>query len=282
MDNRLRTVALLGALTGLLLFAGGALAGQQGLTVAIAFAVVMNFGSLWFSDRIVLWMYRARRIEEHENPRLYGLVREVSRLAKVPMPRVYIIPSNSPNAFATGRSPGHAAVAATGGILALLDDTELKAVIAHELSHIRNRDTLVATVAATIAGVISYVAMMARWAAIFGGYGGRDRDGKNMVELLALAILTPLIATVIQLAISRSREYMADESAARTLHDAGGLISGLQKIDAGIAHWPLMQGNKAAASLFIANPFRGSSLLSLFSTHPPMAKRIERLKSLRL
>ncbi len=281
MGNRLKTAVLLAVLTGLMLFVGVALAGQQGLTIAIIFALIMNLGSLWFSDKIVLFMYRAREIEEHENPRLYGLVKEVVHLANIPMPKVYIVPSNTPNAFATGRSPKHAAVAATGGILNLLNDEELKGVIAHEISHIKNRDTLVATVAATIAGVISYIAMMARWAAIFGGYG-RDRDGGNMFEMLALAILTPLIATIIQLAISRSREYMADESAARILHNSEGLINALQKIDAGIARWPMMGGNKAAASLFIANPFRGNSLLKLFSTHPPMEERIKRLKDLRV
>ena len=282
MDNRLKTVVLLGCLTGLLLFAGGALGGRGGLLIALVFAVLINFASYWFSDKVILWMYGAREIKEHENPRLHGIVREVARLAGVPMPRVCIIPSNSPNAFATGRSPGHAAVAVTGGILSLLDDNELKGVIAHELSHVKNRDTLVATIAATIAGVISYLAMMARWAAIFGGYGGRDRDGKNMVELLALAILTPLIAMLIQLAISRSREYMADESAVRTLHTADGLITALQKIDRGIASQPALHGTKAAASLFIANPLRGNALFALFSTHPQMEKRINRLKELRL
>ncbi|MBS3164546.1 zinc metalloprotease HtpX [Candidatus Woesearchaeota archaeon] len=277
--NHLKTALLLGALTGLMLFAGGALAGQGGLLVALLFALLMNLGSWWFSDRIVLWMHHAKEIKEDENPRLYGIVREVARKAGVPMPKVCVVPSASPNAFATGRDPQHAAVAATAGILTLLDDEELKGVIAHEVAHIRNRDTLIATIAATIAGVISYLALMARWAALFGGFG-RDRDN-NIIEVLALAILTPLIATVIQLAISRSREFLADETGARMLHTSQGLASGLEKLERGIALRP-MQGNQATASLFIANPFRGNALFRLFSTHPPMEERVKRLRSLRL
>ncbi len=281
-NNNLKTVILLAALTGLMLAVGYLLAGQGGLLIALLFALLMNFGSYWFSDRIVLWMYRAKEIEEHENPRLYRVVREVAQLADIPMPKVCILPSNSPNAFATGRNPEHAAVAATGGILTLLNDEELKGVIAHEISHIKNRDTLIATIAATIAGVISYIAFMARWAAIFGGMGGRDRNGSNIFELLALAILTPIMATIIQLAISRSREYLADESAAKTLRNSEGLASALHKLDRGIARCPMRTSNRAAASLFIANPFRGNVLFKLFSTHPPMEERIKRLRSLRL
>ena len=280
--NQLKTVVLLSVLTGLMLVVGYGLAGQGGLLIALLFAMLINFGSYWFSDRIVLWMYHAKEIEEHENPRLYRLVKEVAQLADIPMPKVYILPSNSPNAFATGRNPDHAAVAATGGILSLLDDEELKGVIAHEISHIKNRDTLIATIAATIAGVISYIAFMARWAAIFGGMGGRNRDGGNIFELLVLAILTPIIANIIQLAISRSREYLADESAAKTLRNTEGLASALQKLDKEIKRCPMRPSNRATASLFIANPFRGNALFKLFSTHPPMEERIKRLRSLRV
>jgi len=280
--NHLKTVVLLASLTGLLMLIGGALGGQGGLLIALFFAIVINFGSWWFSDRIVLRMYHAREIKEHENPRLYNIVKEVSVLAELPMPKVYIIPNNSPNAFATGRNPQNAAVACTGGILNLLDDNELKGVIAHELAHVKNRDTLISTIAASIAGVISYIAIMARWAAIFGGFGGRSRDGPNIGELIVLAIITPLVATIIQLAISRSREYLADETGARFVQSSEGLASALQKIEASIKHMPMRGGHQATASLFIANPFRGSVLFKLFSTHPPMEERVKKLRSLRL
>ncbi|MFH1849339.1 MAG: zinc metalloprotease HtpX [archaeon] len=279
MMNQLKTVILLAALTGLLLFVGQLVGGPQGLVIGLVFAMVMNFGSYWFSDKIVLMMYRAKEVKESEQPELHAIVREVVHLANIPMPKVYIIPDESPNAFATGRNPNNAAVACTRGILDLLSRDELKGVIAHEISHIKNRDILIATIAATIAGVISYVAFFARWGAMFGGFG-RDREGSNMFELLALAILTPLLATIIQLAISRSREYLADESAAKTLHSGQGLASALEKLQAGISHNPFRWGNRAAASLFIANPFRGGSFLNLFSTHPPMKERIKRLRDM--
>ena len=211
-NNTLKTVLLLALLSGLLLLAGGLLAGRTGLAVALVFSVVINFITYFYSDKMVLKMYRAKLIQENDNPELYKIVKEVIHLANIPMPKVYIIPSENPNAFATGRNPKHAAVACTTGILDLLSKDELKGVIAHEISHIKNRDILVATIAATIASVISYIAMMARWSAIFGGFGGRDRNDSGL-ELLVWAILTPLIATLIQLAISRSREYLADESA---------------------------------------------------------------------
>ncbi|MFW6272640.1 MAG: M48 family metalloprotease, partial [bacterium] len=201
IENQIKTVILLGLMTALLLWVGQLLGGMQGLVIAGIFVFILNFASFWFSDKIVLKMYRAKEINEKENPRLYKIVRNVSELAKMPMPKVYIIPSDNPNAFATGRNPKHSAVAATKGILTLLDDKELKGVIAHEMSHIKNRDTLIQTVSGMIAGIIGYVAAIARWGAIFGGFGGRDRDN-NIIEFLVLAIITPLIATLIQLAIS--------------------------------------------------------------------------------
>lgn len=282
MFNQFKTVVLLAALTGLMLLIGQLIGGASGLTVAIVIAVLLNFGMYWFSDRIVLAIYRAKPVTEKDQPVLHRIVRDVSRSAGIPMPKLYIIPTAHSNAFATGRSPSHAAVAATQGILDLLSEKELKGVIAHEISHVKNRDTLIATIAATIAGVISYVAMMARWAAIFGGFGG-DRDrGPNILELVLLGILAPLIAMIIQLAISRSREYLADQAAAKTLHDGNGLASALRKLDSDIRHKPLMQmgSTQATSHLFIANPFRGRGFLNIFSTHPPIEERARRLESM--
>ena len=278
IKNQIKTVILLGALTGLLLGAGQLLGGRQGLFIGLAFAVVMNFGSYWFSDKIVLAMYRAKEIKHSDNPELYNLVKEVSQLANLPIPKVYIVPTNNPNAFATGRNPEHAAVAVTAGIMELLEKDELKGVIAHELAHVKNRDTLIQAVAATIAGVISYLAFFARFAAIFGG--ARDRDGGGAFELLALAILTPIIATILQLAISRSREFLADETGAKTIHNPISLANALQKLHTGVKHHPLRFGNSSTSSLFIVNPFSSRGLLSLFSTHPPMEERVKRLKNM--
>ena len=281
IGNQIKTVVLLGLLTGIFLWVGS-LWGQSGLTIALIFSIVMNFGSYWFSDKIILKMYRAKEIGESDNPLLFNTVKDVAHLAKLPMPKVYVVPSDSPNAFATGRDPKHAAVAATRGILRILDKNELRGVMAHELSHVRNRDTLIASIAATIAGVISYVAFIARWGAIFGGYGGRDRDGNNMLEFLVLAILTPLLATIIRLAISRSREYMADESAAKIVHDSEGLSNALRKLESNVHHNPLRFGSKTTSSLFIVNPFSGSSFLKLFSTHPSTDERVKRLLKVKL
>ena len=282
MINQIKTVFLLGLLTGLLLWVGQLLGGAQGLTFALIFAIIMNMGSYWFSDKIVLAMYRAKPISQHDSPDLYNMVREVAEKARLPMPKVYIIPGQIANAFATGRNPEHAAVAFTVGILKILNKEELKGVIAHELSHVKNRDTLVSSIAATIAGVISYVAFMARWAAIFGGFGGRDRNGGGILELLVLAIVTPLMATIIQLAISRSREYLADESAAKTLKNTQGLASALQKLEDAAKHVPLRptSATESTSHMFIVNPFRGGGLIKLFSTHPPMEERIKRLRKM--
>ena len=278
IKNQLKTVVLLALLTALLLWIGS-FWGTSGIIIGLVFAILINFGSYWYSDKIVLAMYHAKPVTEQQAPRLYKIVREVIQLANLPMPKVYILPTDNPNAFATGRNPNHAAIACTKGILELLNDDELKGVIAHEASHIKNRDILIQTVAATIAGVISYVAFMARWAAIFGGFGGRDRDGGSAMELLFLAIITPIVATLLQLAISRSREFLADETAARTLHNSFGLASALEKLEQGVKKNPLRFGSKATSCLFIANPFRGG-LLNLLSTHPPMSERIKKLKDM--
>ena len=275
IKNQVKTVILLGLLTGLLLGVGQLLGGRQGLFIALAFAIIMNFGSYWFSDKIVLAMYKAQKITRDDNSKLFDMVKEVADLADLPMPKLYIVPTHNPNAFATGRNPEHAAVAVTEGILTLLDTNELKGVIAHEISHIKNRDTLIQAVAATIAGVISYIAFMARWAAIFGGMG-RDRDSGGAFELLALAILTPLIATIIQLAISRSREYLADESGAKLTHSPISLANALAKLHKLKKYHPLRFGSPSTSSLFIVNPFSSRGLLSLFSTHPPVEERIKK------
>ncbi len=279
--NQFKTAILLGALTALLLWIGS-FWGGQGLTVAIIFSILMNFVSFFWSHKLVLMMYHAKEVKD-QGARLYKIVKEVSQEAHLPMPKVYTLPTPHANAFATGPSYKKAAVACTEGILRLLNDDELKGVVAHEVAHIKNRDTLIQTAAATIAGVISYIAMMARFAAIFGG-GSRDRNGGNGIELLVLAILTPLIATLIQLAISRSREYIADATGAKIAGSGKGLASALEKISADINHHPLMPAatTETTAHLFIANPFRGHGLVNLFMTHPPMQERVKRLKQLRL
>lgn len=280
IKNQIKTVLLLGVLTALLLGAGQLLGGRQGLFIGLAFAVVMNFGSYWWSDKIVLMMYRAKQVGEAEAPGLYNAVKEVSSEAGMPIPKVYIIPTNNPNALATGRNKDHAAVAVTDGILNLLSKDELKGVIAHELAHIKNRDILISTIAATIAGVISYLAFFARFAAIFGG--GRNRDSGSAMQLLALAILTPIMALIIQLAISRSREYLADESGARIIKNPSALAAALEKLEAGIKQNPMRFGNQATSSLFIANPFSARGLFNILSTHPPMSKRVERLRAMKI
>ncbi len=243
----------------------------------------MNFFSYWFSDKVVLAIYRAKEADRTKHPKLYEMVQDISIRAKLPMPKIYIVPSKHPNAFATGRNQKHAVVACTEGILYLLNDHELKGVLAHEMAHINNRDILIQSITATIAGVISFVAMMARWGAIFGGFGGRDNDSGGLIELLVLAIVAPIMAMLIQFAISRSREFLADETGAKFLKDATGLASALEKLQKGISHAPLKaQGNtEATAHMFISNPFRGSSLLKMFSTHPSTESRVKRLRALK-
>lgn len=276
--NTFKTATLLIALTLLLILVGGLIGGKSGMIFALFLAGVMNFTSYWFSDKIVLRIYRAQKIDEGDNPRLYRIVRATSQKARLPMPKVYIIPTNTPNAFATGRSPNHAAVAATYGILKILNDDELEGVISHELTHIKNRDILTASVVATIAGAISMLAFMARWAAIFGGYG-RDNNRGGGLGLLVAAIVAPISAMLIQLAISRSREYAADEGSAKISHKPLALAQALKKLQYANKRIPL-EANPSTAHLFIVNPLRGGGLTSLFSTHPPVEERIARLRNL--
>ncbi len=251
----------------------------MGLAIGLVIALVMNFGSYFFSHKIVLAMYKAKPASKKEYPKLHSMVAELASKAGIPKPTVYVIPTDSPNAFATGRNPKNGVVACTQGIMELLSESELRGVLAHEMAHIKNRDILIQTIASTIAGVISYVAMMARWGAMFGGFGGND-DGENIVGMLAMAILAPLIAIIIQMSISRSREYLADETGASICGEPMALASALGRLENGIKHKTMKIGNKTTSSLFIANPFKASSLFNLFSTHPPMEKRIARLKKM--
>ncbi len=280
MSNVFKTAILLGALTALLVLIGGALGGQQGMIVAFAFALVMNLASYWFSDKLVLAMYGAKPIEEAVAPGLYRIVRSLATRAGIPMPRVYLIPSETPNAFATGRNPQHAAVAVTEGIMRILDEQELEGVLAHELSHVKNRDVLIATIAATLAGAITYVAHMARWAAIFGARRDEEEEGGSAVGAILMAILAPIAAMLIQLAVSRAREYQADATGARLAGQPRGLAKALEKLDRASQVVP-METSPATAHLFIVNPLTGGSWLTLFSTHPPIEERIARLQTMR-
>lgn len=276
----LRTTLLLGALTGLILGIGQFAGGSQGLTLAFIFAVIMNFGSYWFSDKIVLAMYRARQVNEAEAPMLYRTVHNLALRVGMPMPKLYIIPAEGANAFATGRNPQHAAVAVTEGILRLMNERELTGVLAHELSHVRNRDILISSIAATLAGVIMMIANMARWAAIFGGMQRDDREGGGgALGLIVMAIIAPLAAAIIQMAISRTREFAADETGARMSGDPLGLASALGKLGAAAERIPL-DASPQTSHLFIVNPLSGRSLMRLFSTHPPLEERIERLQTM--
>jgi len=279
--NTTKTIILMVALTVLLVFVGGALAGRQGMIMAFIFASVMNLISYWFSDKIVLRMYNAREVDESEAPVLYGVTRDLAQRMNMPMPKVYIIPSDAPNAFATGRNPRHAAVAATEGILRLLTREELMGVMAHELGHVTNRDILIGTVAATIAGAISMLAHMAQWAMIFGGGGRRDREegAGGAIGAIAMIILAPIAAALIQMAISRSREFQADATGARICGNPLALASALKKLQLGSQRVPL-DANPATAHMFIVNPLRGGGLVNLFSTHPPLEERISRLEQM--
>jgi heat shock protein HtpX len=274
MPNAVKTALLLGVLSAVLLLLGEALGGAQGLAVGFLFAVVTNFASYWFSDKIVLAMYQAREVGPDH--RLYRVVAELAQRAGLPQPRVYVIPQPSPNAFATGRNPRHAAVAATEGILQILNDEELSGVIAHELAHVRHRDILISSVAATIAAAIM---MVSRFALFFGGGNRDDRDGRNPIALLATLILAPIAAVLIQAAISRSREYDADAGGASIAGTPLGLVSALRKIEAASRAVPL-DANPATAHMFIIKPFSPAGLLSLFSTHPPTEQRIQALMAL--
>jgi len=279
--DMLRTTLLLSALTGLIMALGQFLGGSHGLVIAFVFAVIMNFGSYWFSDKIVLAMYSARQVNEAEAPLLYRIVHNLALRAGMPMPRLYMIPSDAANAFATGRNPQHAAVAVTEGILRLMNERELTGVLAHELSHVANRDILISSIAATLAGVVMMVANMARWAAIFGGYNRSDdrEGGGGIIGLIAMSILAPIAAMVIQMAISRTREYAADASGARVSGDPLSLASALRKLSLASERIPL-DASPQTSHLFIVNPLSGRSLMQLFSTHPPLEERIARLEAM--
>jgi heat shock protein HtpX len=278
MYNTLKTGVLLVLLAAILMLIGGALGGRTGLMLALIFAVVMNFVSYWFSDKIVLSLYGAQEVSEAEVPELYRTVRHLAQRANLPMPRVYVIASPAPNAFATGRNPQHAAVAVTEGTLRLLDHRELEGVLAHELAHVKNRDTLTMTVAATIASAIMYLANMAQWAAMFGGFS-RDEEnrGGGILGLLVAAIVAPLAATLVQMAISRSREYAADAAGAHMAGNPFGLADALEKLAYATERVPAHVA-PATAHLFIVNPLRGQRFVTLFSTHPPIEERIQRLR----
>jgi heat shock protein HtpX len=278
--NTTKTVVLMAGLTVLLVLLGGAFGGQQGMIIAFIIAFAMNMFSYWFSDKIVLKMYHAKEVTQAEAPVLWGVTHNLAMKMNMPMPKVYVIPSDAPNAFATGRNPSHAAVAATEGILRMLSREELEGVMAHELGHVRNRDILIGTIAATIAGAISMMANMAQWAMIFGG-GRRDDDEGNssLVGGIAMIILAPIAAALIQMAISRSREYQADATGARMCGNPLALANALRKLHAGSQRIP-MDANPATAHMFIVSPLTGGGMMSLFSTHPPVEERIKRLESM--
>lgn len=280
MGNTLKTGFLLALLTVLFVLIGNSVGGQGGMVMAFGFAVLMNAGAYWFSDKIVLRMYRAQEVSEADAPDLHSMVRRLATAASVPMPKVYVLPTDSPNAFATGRNPKHAAVAVTRGIMRILTPDELEGVLAHEMAHVRNRDILIGTVAATLAGAVMMLARFAQFAAIFGG-GGRDREeGGGGLGLLAMAILAPLGAMLVQMAVSRSREYQADASGARFCGRPESLARALEKIASASSRVPL-EASAATAHMFILSPLSGRGMMSLFSTHPPVEKRVERLRAMR-
>ena len=282
MSNMFKTAVLLGLLTAILVLIGGAMGGQQGMVIAFVLALAMNFASYWFSDKIVLAMYRAQPVDEAAAPGLHAIVRRLATRAGIPMPRVYLIPVDTPNAFATGRSPEHAAVAVTEGIMRVLSEDELEGVLAHELAHVKNRDVLISTIAATLAGAITYLAHMAQWGAMFGG-GRSDDDerGTNPIALIVMAVLAPLAAMLVQMAVSRAREFQADASGARLAGRTFGLSKALEKLEVASRVAP-MDANPSTAHLFIVNPLSGQALMRLFSTHPPIEERIARLRAMRI
>lgn len=277
MGNQIRTALLLGTMTVFILLIGQMLGGRQGMFLALILAGVMNFGSYWFSDKIVLSLYRAKEVTPNQAPELYEMVHTLSRNAGLPMPKVYIIPQDSPNAFATGRNPEHAVVAVTEGLLRIMDREEIMGVLAHELAHVKNRDILIGSIAATMAGAVMFLASMARWSAIFGGGRGSDEEGGlGTIGLIAMSILAPIGAVIIQMAISRSREYLADSTGARFAGTSNGLARALEKLGAYSRKIP-MNASPSTAHMFIVNPLSGGGLMSLFSTHPPLDQRITKL-----
>lgn len=278
--NTLKTIALLTFMTVLLVFVGGAIGGRSGMIFAFGLALVMNALSYWFSDKIVLSMYRAQPVTEAQAPDLYAMVRRLSQKAGLPMPRVYILPGDTPNAFATGRDPQHGVVAVTMGIMRLLSTEELEGVLAHELAHIKHRDILTQTVVATIAGAISMLAQMAQWAMIFGGGRRDDDDGGSPIAALVMMIVAPIAAMLVQMAISRTREYEADRGGAGIVGHPNGLASALLKLEKGTQVIPMRDANPATSHMFIVNPLTGGGMRNLFSTHPPIAERVKRLREM--
>ena len=274
-----KTAILMTFLTVLLIFVGGLIGGQEGIIFAFIFAMILNFGNYWFSDKIVLSIYRAKEVSPKEAPELYNIVKQLTQRAKLPMPKVYIVPTDAPNAFATGRNPKHAVIAVTSGLLNTLTYDEIEAVLGHELAHVKHRDTLVGTIAATMAGTITMLARMVRWAAIFGGFGGDDDDGDGMLGFLVMAILAPIAAILIQLAISRSREYAADHYGSEISRAPLVLADALRKMESAAQSRPL-SANPSTVHMFIINPLKKNFISSLFSTHPSVQKRIARLESL--
>ncbi len=282
--NTFRTTILLTVLTVLLIWIGDMLGGRQGAVIALVLAGGMNFFSYWFSDKIVIKMYGGQEVTAQDDPELHGMVRELSQRAGLPMPKVYLLPQDTPNAFATGRNPEHAAVAVTDGIRRILNKRELSGVLGHELAHVMNRDILVSTIAATLAGAISYMAQMAQWAMIFGGNRDRDEEGGgNIFGLIVMMIVAPLAAMLIQMAVSRSREYGADAGGAKITGDPLALASALKKLHMGAQNIPLHVNNataNATAHMFIVSPLTAGGVAALFSTHPPMEERVRRLEAM--
>lgn len=274
--NYLKTAVLLGAMTGLILLCGQLIGGRSGMLIALVLAALLNFGSYWFSDKIVLARYRAKPVSESEAPRLHAMLDRLVARAGLPKPTLYILPEKVPNAFATGRNPRHAAVAVTAGLLEAMEQEEVEGVIAHELGHVKNRDILISSVAATVAGAITVLASFARWGAVFGSFGSRDERGGSMLSMLVMAIFAPIAALVIQMAVSRSREYAADATAAQIVGHPNGLARALQKLGQYNQRVPL-DASPATSHLFIVMPLSGGGLGRLFSTHPPVEERIRRL-----
>jgi heat shock protein HtpX len=282
MGNQIRTTVLLAVMTALILWVGQLLGGRQGMIIALIFAAGINFFSYWYSDKLVLKMYRAQEATPGQAPELYNIVQQLVQNAGLPMPKLYVIPQQAPNAFATGRNPEHAVVAVTEGLLKIMDRNEVRGVIAHELAHVKNRDILIGSIAATMAGAIMMLATMARWSAIFGGAGSQDEEGgsSGFIGLIAMSIIAPMAAMIIQMAISRSREYLADATGASIAGGAEGLARALEKLGAYTKRLP-MDANPSTAHMFIVNPLSGKSLMNLFATHPPLEERIARLRGRR-
>ena len=277
MGNQIRTTILLAIMTALILWVGQLLGGRQGMIIALIFAAGMNFFSYWYSDKLVLKMYRASEVTPNQAPELYEMVQRLTHQAGLPMPKLYIIPQEAPNAFATGRNPDHAVVAVTEGLLKIMDRDEVMGVLAHELAHVNNRDILIGSIAATMAGAIMLLATMARWSAIFGGGQDEEGGGAGFIGLIVMSIIAPMAAMIIQMAISRSREYLADATAASYAGSPEGLAKALEKLGAYSGRLP-MDANPSTAHMFIVNPLSGKSLMNLFSTHPPLEERIARLR----